>query len=346
MTPQAVDSLIRILPKAELHLHIEGTLEPEMMFRLAERNGIRLPYADVEALRAAYQFTDLQSFLDLYYAGASVLINEEDFYDLTLAYCRRAHEDNVVHVEIFFDPQTHLCRGIPFNTMLTGINRALSDARLKWGMTSRRIMCFLRHLSEQDGFDMLEKAKPYLEMLHGVGLDSGEQGNPPSKFARLFEHCRSLGLQVVAHAGEEGPADYIVEALELLQVRRVDHGVRCSESPELVARLAKAQIPLTVCPLSNLKLCVVPDLAKHNLLQLLHAGVCVTVNSDDPAYFGGYMNDNLLACRSALGLDSNDVVQLVRNSFAASWLRDPDKQKWQDAINEIFATWQATKAQA
>lgn len=340
MNPQAIDDLIRILPKAELHLHIEGSLEPEMMFRLAERNHIKLPYANVETLRAAYQFEDLQSFLDLYYSGASVLITEQDFYDLTWAYCERAHADKVVHAEIFFDPQTHTARGIAFATVLDGISRALADAHRKLGMTSRLIMCFLRHLSEEDGFATLETALPYLERLHGVGLDSGEKGNPPTKFARLFERCRALGLPAVAHAGEEGPASYIVDALDILKVKRIDHGVRCSEDPELVHRLAHEKVPLTVCPLSNLKLNVVTRLDAHNLRDLLHAGVCVTVNSDDPAYFGGYLNDNLLACRASLDLNDDDVVQLVMNSFEASWLRDGDKTRWQDEIGRIALEWE------
>lgn len=340
MNPRKIDDLIRILPKAELHVHIEGTLEPEMMFRLAERNGIKLPYANVEAVRAAYKFTDLQSFLDLYYAGASVLVTEEDFYELTWAYYERAHADNVVHAEIFFDPQTHLARGVPFRTMLLGIIRAQSDALLKFGMTSRRIMCFLRHLSEKEGFATLQTALPYLEQFHGVGLDSGEKDNPPSKFARLFERCRDLGLPVVAHAGEEGPASYIVEALDILQAQRIDHGVRCTEDPALVHRLAHDKMPLTVCPLSNLKLKVVERLGEHKLRDLLHAGVCVTVNSDDPAYFGGYMNDNLLECRVALNLNDDDVVQLVMNSFEASWLRDADKTRWLDEVGRVSMEWE------
>jgi len=342
MNPRAIDELIRVLPKAELHVHIEGTLEPELMFKLAKRNGIALPYATVEAARAAYNFADLQSFLDLYYAGASVLVTEQDFYDLTWAYCQRAHADNIVHTEIFFDPQTHLVRGVKFETMMHGIARALSDALLKFGMTSRRIMCFLRHLSEEDGFATLEKAMSCLEYLHGVGLDSGEKGNPPAKFARLFERCRGLGLPAVAHAGEEGPASYIVDALDILQAKRIDHGVRCTEDPELVHRLAQSKVPLTVCPLSNLKLKVVERLSQHNLRELLHAGVCVTVNSDDPAYFGGYLNENLLECRVALNLNDDDIVQLVMNSFEASWLRDDDKTRWQDEVGRVALEWEKT----
>lgn len=340
MNPQAIDDLIRILPKAELHVHIEGTLEPEMMFRLAQRNGISLPYADVAALKAAYHFDDLQSFLDLYYAGASVLLTEQDFYDLTWAYCEQAHADNVVHAEIFFDPQTHTARGVEFVTVLNGICGALNDAYRQLGITSRLIMCFLRHLSEEEGFAALETAFPYLERLHGVGLDSSEKGNPPAKFERLFERCRALGLPVVAHAGEEGPASYIVDALDILKVKRIDHGVRCSEDPDLVHRLVKEKMPLTVCPLSNLKLNVVTRLDAHNLLDLLHAGVCITINSDDPAYFGGYLNANFYACRTSLNLSADDVVQLVLNSFEASWLRDGDKTRWQKEVGRLALKWE------
>lgn len=339
MNSSAVDELIRLLPKAELHLHIEGTLEPELMFKLAERNGVALPYASVDALKDAYQFEDLQSFLDLYYAGAGVLVTQQDFYDLTLAYCERAHADNIVHTEIFFDPQTHTARGIAFGTVLNGICQALSDAYKQFGMTSRVIMCFLRHLSEDDGFATLDQAMPYLERIHGVGLDSGEKGNPPSKFARLFARCQSLGLPAVAHAGEEGPASYIEDALDILHVKRIDHGVRCSEEPALVQRLAHDKVPLTVCPLSNLKLKVVTRLDAHNLQDLLREGLCITLNSDDPAYFGGYLNDNFLACRSALNLNDDDVVKLVLNSFEASWLRDEDKTRWQNEVGRVALAW-------
>lgn len=339
MNSSAVDELIRLLPKAELHLHIEGTLEPELMFKLAERNGVALPYASVDALKDAYQFEDLQSFLDLYYAGAGVLVTQQDFYDLTWAYCERAHADNIVHAEIFFDPQTHTVRGIAFGTVLNGICQALSDAYKQFGMTSRVIMCFLRHLSEDDGFATLDQAMPYLERIHGVGLDSGEKGNPPSKFARLFARCQSLGLPAVAHAGEEGPASYIEDALDILHVKRIDHGVRCSEEPALVQRLAHNKVPLTVCPLSNLKLKVVTRLDAHNLQDLLREGLCITLNSDDPAYFGGYLNDNFLACRSALNLNDDDVVKLVLNSFEASWLRDEDKTRWQNEVGRVALAW-------
>lgn len=327
-----LDQLIRALPKAELHLHIEGSLEPEMMFSLASRNEIELPYASVEEVRAAYNFSDLQSFLDLYYAGAGVLITEQDFYDLTWAYLKRAQADHIVHTEIFFDPQTHTARGVDFITVLTGIRRALKQAEDQFGITSKLIMCFLRHLSEEDGFATLELAMPYLDRIDGVGLDSGERGNPPEKFARLFARCAELGLPAVAHAGEEGPAEYIWQALDLLNARRIDHGVRCTEDPALVARLAAGRVPLTVCPLSNLKLCVVPSLEAHNLRTLLAAGLCAMVNSDDPAYFGGYLNQNLLACRAALDLDRDEIIQLLMNSFEASWLAPEQKAFWQSQL--------------
>ncbi|WP_308439580.1 MULTISPECIES: adenosine deaminase [Deefgea] len=338
MTQQPLDLLITRLPKAELHLHIEGSLEPEMMFALAARNGVALPYADVDAVRAAYQFDSLQSFLDLYYAGASVLITEQDFYDLTWAYLLRAKADNIVHTEIFYDPQTHTARGIDFAVPLAGIHRALADGHQQLGISSKLIMCFLRHLSEADGFATLEQAMPYLAQIDGVGLDSSEFGHPPSKFARLFARCAELGLPAVAHAGEEGPASYIWEALDLLKSKRIDHGVRCTEDPQLVQRLAAERMPLTVCPLSNLKLCVVKDLRDHNLRELLNAGLCAMVNSDDPAYFGGYLNTNLLACRAALDLTEAEIVQLILNSFEASWLSAEQKTHWQAEVERVVST--------
>nr|WP_314901566.1 adenosine deaminase [uncultured Deefgea sp.] len=337
MTQHPLDLLITRLPKAELHLHIEGSLEPEMMFDLAKRNGVALPYADVDAVRAAYQFDSLQSFLDLYYAGASVLITEQDFYDLTWAYLLRAKADNIVHTEIFYDPQTHTARGIDFAVPLAGIHRALADGHQQLGISSKLIMCFLRHLSEADGFATLEQAMPYLAQIDGVGLDSSEFGHPPSKFERLFARCAELGLPAVAHAGEEGPASYIWEALDLLKSKRIDHGVRCTEDAELVKRLAAERMPLTVCPLSNLKLCVVKDLADHNLRELLAAGLCAMVNSDDPAYFGGYLNTNLLACRAALDLTQAEIVQLILNSFEASWLSSAQKMHWQAEVGHIVS---------
>lgn len=341
MNQHPLDQLIARLPKTELHLHIEGSLEPEMMFALAKRNGVALPYADVEAVRAAYQFDSLQSFLDLYYAGASVLITEQDFYDLMWAYLLRAKADNIVHTEIFYDPQTHTARGIDFAVPLAGIHRALADGHQQLGISSKLIMCFLRHLSEVDGFATLEQALPYLAQIDGVGLDSSEFGHPPSKFARLFARCAELGLPAVAHAGEEGPAGYIWEALDLLKSKRIDHGVRCTEDAELVKRLAAERIPLTVCPLSNLKLCVVKDLSDHNLRELLAAGLCAMVNSDDPAYFGGYLNTNLLACRAALDLTQDEIVQLIRNSFEASWLSAEQKAHWQQQVQQIVSQFEA-----
>ena len=316
----ARDRLIRRLPKVELHLHIEGTLEPEMMFSLAAKHGISLPYASVEAVRTAYQFSDLQSFLDLYYAGCSVLRDRRDFYALAMAYFTRAHADHVVHAELFFDPQTHTARGIPLEVVFGGLRDAMDDAERRYGITSELILCFLRHLSEADALATLDAAVPFRRDFIGVGLDSGERGNPPSKFERAFARARNLGLHPVAHAGEEGPAAYIREALDLLKVERIDHGVRCDEDPALVDRLARERIPLTVCPLSNLKLCVVRDLAAHNFARLLRAGVAVTINSDDPAYFGGYIADNYRATAAALDLTAAELVTVAENAARASFL--------------------------
>lgn len=315
-------ALARRIPKAELHIHIEGSLEPELIFALAQRNGVALPYASVEALRAAYAFTDLQSFLDIYYAGASVLLHEADFFDMAWAYLQRAHADNVVHTEIFFDPQTHTARGVPMATVIHGLKRACDRARTELGLSSHLILCFLRHLSEDDALATLEAALPLREHFIGVGLDSSELGHPPEKFANVFARCRALGLRVVAHAGEEGPPGYIWQALDVLRAERIDHGVRCLEDAALVQRLAAERVPLTVCPLSNLKLCVVADLADHPMKRLLDAGLCATVNSDDPAYFGGYMNENFVQTVQALGLSEADVLQLASNSFEASFLCD------------------------
>lgn len=326
-------ALARAIPKAELHIHIEGSLEPELIFALAQRNGVQLPYADVEALRAAYAFTDLQSFLDIYYAGASVLLKEADFYDMAWAYFERAKADHVIHTEIFFDPQTHTARGVPMATVIQGLSRACADAQAKLGISSALILCFLRHLSEADAFATLEAALPYREHFIGVGLDSSEVDHPPEKFVRVFARCRELGLRIVAHAGEEGPPEYIWEALELLQAERIDHGVRCLEDPVLVAELAKRRTPLTVCPLSNLKLCVVNDLADHPMKQLLDAGLCATVNSDDPAYFGGYLNTNFEQTVRALALTEADVITLAKNSFEASFVSDADRAAMFDALD-------------
>jgi len=323
---------IRGIPKAELHLHIEGTLEPELTFQLARKHGVTLKYPTVEALRAAYDFSDLQSFLDLYYAGADVLRDEEDFHALTMAYLRRAHADGVVHVEIFFDPQTHTDRGIAFATVLHGIRRALDDGEREFGITHRLILCFLRHLSADAAMATLEQALPYKEAIVAVGLDSSERGHPPAKFAAVFERARREGFLTVAHAGEEGPPAYIVEALDLLQVARIDHGVRCEEDPALVARLARTRVPLTVCPLSNVKLRVYKRIEDHNLKRLLEAGLCVTVNSDDPAYFGGYIAANFDAVRAGLGLSREDMRKLAANSIEASFLSAMDKARWQEKI--------------
>jgi adenosine deaminase len=308
------------LPKAELHVHLEGTLEPELMFEIGTRNGIPLPYADAAAARAAYDFADLQAFLDLYYAGAAVLITEQDFYDLTSAYLERAHADGVVHVEAFFDPQTHTARGIAFGTVIRGITRAMDDAEHRFGITHRLIMCFLRHLSEDDAFATWQSAQPHVSVIDGIGLDSGEQGNPPDRFERVFSAARAAGLRAVAHAGEEGPASYVTDALDLLGVERIDHGVRAIDDPEVVARLAARTVPLTMCPLSNQRLQVTPDLSQHPLKRLMDAGVLVTINSDDPAYFGGYIADNYVAIAEALSLTRDDVRTLAANSLAASWL--------------------------
>ncbi len=331
---------IRRLPKAELHLHIEGSLEPEMMFELARRNGVGLPYASVDEIRAAYNFTDLQSFLDLYYAGAAVLQTEQDFYDLTRTYVQRARNDNVRHVELFFDPQTHTERGISMATVFAGIARALRQARDEDGFSSRMILCFLRHLSEADAFSTLEAALPlradYADLWIGVGLDSGEVGNPPEKFARVFARARELGFHAVAHAGEEGPPAYIHGALDVLRAERIDHGVRAEEDPALMQRLAQDKVPLTVCPLSNLKLCVVKDLREHNLVRLLRAGLCVTINSDDPAYFGGYVNANFIATADALSLSCKDLAEVAANSFKAAFLPEEQKLQWLNQVQSCL----------
>ena len=336
MTEDLATLLCR-MPKAELHVHIEGTLEPELMFGLATRNGVSLPYPDVNALRLAYDFHDLQSFLDIYYAGASVLLTREDFADMAWAYLARAHADNVAHAEIFFDPQTHLSRGVSFETVVTGLAAACDRARAELGVTSALILCFLRHLSEAEAFATLEEAMPYRGHFVGVGLDSSEKGHPPAKFARVFARCRELGLRIVAHAGEEGPPEYIWEALDLLGAERIDHGVRCLEDAELTRRLARERIPLTVCPLSNVKLRVFQALEDHNLPRLLAAGLAVTVNSDDPAYFGGYVNDNFVSSLRALPLDAGHARVLAANSFNASFLEPAVKARHLEKVDECFA---------
>ncbi|MBI5269835.1 MAG: adenosine deaminase [Burkholderiales bacterium] len=330
-------ALLRQMPKAELHIHIEGSLEPELIFRLAERNGVALAYPSVQALREAYAFTDLQSFLDIYYAGASVLLKEADFFDMAWAYFEKAAADNVVHAELFFDPQTHTERGVPIEAVILGLHHACQRAHAEFGITSRLILCFLRHLSEDDAFRTLDAALPYREYFVGVGLDSSERDHPPEKFARVFARCRELGLHVVAHAGEEGPPAYIDSAIDVLKVERIDHGVRCVEDPGLVARLAALRMPLTVCPLSNVKLCVFSSLAAHNLPQLLDAGLVVTINSDDPAYFGGYLNDNFVQTFEALPvLGARHAYTLARNSFEASFVDAPMRADWQRRLDDVF----------
>lgn len=324
--------LIDTLPKVELHLHIEGSLEPELMFALAERNGVQLPYTSVEEVRRAYQFSDLQSFLDIYYAGACVLLEPRDFHDMTMAYLERCKADNVRHTEIFFDPQTHTDRGVPFEAVIEGITSALREGERELGISSKLILCFLRHLSAEAAMDTLEQALPYRDRIVAVGLDSAEKGHPPEKFTAVFDRARAEGFLTVAHAGEEGPPEYIRQALDLLKVRRIDHGVQCVHDPALVERLAAERIPLTVCPLSNIKLCVFERLEKHNLKQLLDRGLCVTINSDDPAYFGGYIGENFRATQQALNLDRDDLYRLSANAIEAAFLDDADKQRLREEL--------------
>jgi len=325
------------MPKAELHIHIEGSLEPELIFELAIRNRIQLPYPTIDDLRAAYAFTDLQSFLDIYYAGAGVLQTEADCFEMTWAYLKRAKAENVLHAEIFFDPQTHTSRGIPFETVISGLDRAIRRGREELGLSAALILCFLRHLSEEEAFASLAEALPFRDKFIGVGLDSGEQGNPPEKFARVFARCRELGLRLVAHAGEEGSAEYIIHALDLLNAERIDHGVHCLDDPALVTRLARQQVPLTVCPLSNVKLCVFPSLSAHNIAKLLAAGIAATINSDDPAYFGGYLNRNYTATFAAQPeLGAQEAYQLARNSFQASFVDEGIKAGWIGELDQFF----------
>ena len=320
------------LPKVELHLHLEGSLEPELMFKLAERNHIKLPFENVSQLREAYEFNNLQEFLDIYYQGANVLLVEQDFYDLTWAYLMKCHSQNVIHVEPFFDPQTHTDRGVPFDVVIKGICRALADGESHLGISSHLILCFLRHLSEQAAFDTLAMAEPFLDCFIAVGLDSSEQGHPPEKFTRVFAHARSLGLRSVAHAGEEGPAEYIWTAINDLQVSRVDHGIRAIDDPGLMEHLVKIKMPLTVCPLSNTKLCVFENMSQHTILIMLEQGVCVTVNSDDPAYFGGYMTENFLALAQTLDLTECQARQLALNSIDASFASNDRKQAMREKL--------------
>jgi adenine deaminase len=334
LTPE----LLRAAPKAELHIHIEGSLEPELIFELARRNSVALAWPSVEALRAAYAFSDLQSFLDIYYAGASVLLHEADFFDMAWAYFLRAKADGVVHAELFFDPQTHTDRGVPMATVIGGLKRACERAQSELGISAALILCFLRHLSEEAAFETLEQALPYRAHFIGVGLDSSERGHAPEKFARVFARCGELGLHRVAHAGEEGPPAYIWSALDVLKVERIDHGVRCVEDAALVRRLAASRMPLTVCPLSNVKLCVFPTLAEHNLAALLDAGLCATINSDDPAYFGGYLLENYLQTFDALPqLGRAHARQLAANSIEASFAPAADKARWLQELDAVFA---------
>ena len=336
VTSERLPDLLRQMPKAELHIHIEGSLEPELIFALAQRNGVTLAYADVQALRSAYAFSNLQSFLDIYYAGASVLLTSQDFYDMARAYFVKAALDNVVHAELFFDPQTHTARGISMQTVVNGLHRACVDAQKELGVSALLIMCFLRHLSEEDAFETLEQALPFRDKIIGIGLDSGEVGNPPEKFARVFARCRELGFHLVAHAGEEGPPAYIWTALDVLKVERIDHGVQAVKDAALMQRLAKDRIALTVCPLSNAKLCVFPDLASHNLKHLLDAGLAATVNSDDPAYFGGYMNDNFVQTFAATRMTAAHAYTLARNSFEASFIDASAKARCIDRLDACF----------
>jgi adenosine deaminase len=332
-----MNTFIEKLPKVELHLHIEGSLEPELMFQLAQRNGIDIPFSSPEAVRAAYQFENLQSFLDIYYQGANVLVTEQDFFDLTWAYLTQCQKENVIHCEIFFDPQTHTARGIPFSTVVNGIHSALQKAEQEWGISSQLIMCFLRHLSEEEAIATLQQALPFKDFIIGVGLDSSEQGHPPEKFQRVFEMALNEGFLTVAHAGEEGPAQNIINAIEMLKVTRIDHGVRCIEDPELVAQLIETRMPLTVCPLSNLKLRVVDDMEQHNIVELLRKGLCVTINSDDPAYFGGYMNANFQAVADAHVLTKKELAQFSLNAIEASFISESDKQRLAQQVIHYLA---------
>ena len=333
---ERLPALLRCMPKAELHIHIEGSLEPELMFAMGQRNGVAMAYADVDALRRAYEFGNLQDFLDIYHAGTLVLRTEQDFFEMTYAYLARASADQVLHAEIFFDTQTHTGHGISTEVVISGLNRACVAAQAEFGITASLILCFLRHLSEQEAFECLEQALPYRDQLVGVGLASSELGNPPEKFARVFARARALGLRLVAHAGEEGPPAYIWSALDVLKVERIDHGVQALNDPALMARLARDRIALTVCPLSNLKLRVFPSLAQHNLGRLLEAGIVATLNSDDPAYFGGYVNDNFTATFAALGMNAQQAYQLARNSFEASFIDESLRRQYVDRLDAVF----------
>ncbi|MBA3858474.1 MAG: adenosine deaminase [Cyanobacteria bacterium PR.3.49] len=335
-----MEKLAATLPKAELHLHIEGTFEPELIFSIAERNKIKVPFASVEALKAAYEFQDLQSFLDLYYAGMNVLKTEQDFHDLAAAYFEKAHVQNVVHAEIFFDPQAHTARGIPFDVVIEGLSKAAEESKQKYGITSKLIMCFLRDQSAQSAMETLDSALKYGDRIVAVGLDSAEVGNPPSKFKDVFDKARANGWLTVAHAGEEGPPEYVWEAIKLLKVSRIDHGIRSLEDPELTRHIVEEQMPLTVCPLSNVRLKVFSHLKQHNLKRMLELGVRATINSDDPAYFGGYVGDNFQAAQSALDLNQDELERLARNSFHASFLSDGERNTYLSMVDDAVKHWQ------
>ena len=336
MNHTQINNFIEGIPKAELHLHIEGTFEPELMFKIAQRNNIPINYNSIDELKKAYNFNNLQEFLDMYYAGAEVLIHIQDFYDLTWAYLTKVHEQNLIHTEIFFDPQTHTDRGVSFNTVIQGIHSALEDGKEKLGISSKLIMCFLRHLDEAAAFETLNQALPYKNWIAGVGLDSSEMGHPPSKFERVFSKAREEGFITVAHAGEDGPAEYVWEAINLLKVSRIDHGNQSLDDDQLIKHIAEKQIPLTVCPLSNLELKVVNDLKDHPLMKLMEAGLMVTINSDDPAYFGGYVNENYTCIASALNLSKKQITELAKNSIKSSFLPDGDKEKIIMKIEEYY----------
>ncbi len=338
VSAERLPDLLRNMPKAELHMHIEGSLEPELIFALGQRNGVALAYPDVESLRRAYVFNNLQSFLDIYHAGTMVLRTEQDFYDMAHAYLARAHADKVIHTEIFFDTQTHTGHGLEASMVINGLHRACVAAAAEFGMTASLILCFLRHLSEQEAFECLEQALPLRDKIVGIGLASSELGHPPEKFARVFARCRELGFRLVAHAGEEGPPEYIWSALDVLKVERIDHGVQAVRDTALMQRLANDRIPLTVCPLSNLKLRVFPTLKEHNLGRMLDAGLVATINSDDPAYFGGYINENFTQTFAALGLSAQQAWQLAHNSFQASFIEDGLRRKYTERLNEAFET--------
>ena len=325
------------LPKIELHLHIEGTLEPELLFRLAKRNSIQLPFNSVNEVKKAYQFSNLQDFLDIYYQGAEVLLHKQDFYDLTWAYLLMCSQQNVMHVEPFFDPQTHTVRGVPFETIVSGIAEALADGKAKLGITSRLIMCFLRHLSEESAIETLKSSEQFTDVIYGVGLDSAEMGNPPEKFINVFSKAKDMGYKLVAHAGEEGPASYIWSSLDVLNVQRIDHGIRAIDDPDLMLRLIESQMPLTICPLSNVKLRVFDTMASHTILDMLDLGVCVTVNSDDPSYFGGYMTENFLALYDSLELSRDQAIRLINNSIDASFAEDSRKKELSNLLQTYIS---------